>query len=81
MLKYLKPKGTIIIADLMFLNETERMKQKEYYMNIGRKDLWEIISDEYYTDIEELKKYAESLGCRVKLKHIVNFTWIFEIEK
>ena len=81
MLEYLKPKGTIIIADLMFLNETERIKQKEYYVNIRRKDLWDIIPDEYYTDIEELKKYAEAIGCRVKFKHIVNFTWIIQIEK
>lgn len=81
MLEYLKLNGTIIIADLMFLNETERMKQKEYYINIGRKDLWDIIEDEYYTDIEKLKKYAESIGCRLIYKHIVNFTWIIQIEK
>jgi len=81
MLGYLKPKGTILIADLMFLNETERKKQKDYYINIGRKDLWDIISDEYYTDIEDLKKYVELIGCRVKFKYIVNFTWIIQIEK
>ncbi|MDV3428858.1 MAG: methyltransferase domain-containing protein [Bacillota bacterium] len=80
MLEYLKPGGTIIIADLMFLNQTERLKQKNYYISIGRKDLWDIIQDEYYTDIEELKKYAEAIGCQVNCSHIINFTWILEIK-
>lgn len=80
MLQYLRPEGSIIIADLMFLNQTERMKQKNYYINVGRKDLWDIIQDEYYTDIEELKKYGEALGCSVNYCHIVNFTWILEIK-
>lgn len=81
MLQYLKPKGVIIIADLMFLNEAERMKQKDYFINMGRKDLWDIIEDEYYTDIKELQKYTESIGSRLTYKHIVNFTWIIQIEK
>lgn len=80
MLEYLKPEGSIIIADLMFLNQTERMKRKEYYINTGRKDLWNTIEDEYYTDIEELKKYSEAIGCRLNYSHIVNFTWLLEIK-
>lgn len=81
MLKYLKPKGRIIIADLMFLNEKHRIEKKEYFINKGREDLWNIVEDEYYTNIERIKKYSELLGCNVKYKHLVNFTWIIEIEK
>lgn len=81
MLNYLNPEGRIIIADLMFLNETERQKQKEYYISIGREDLWEVIEDEYYTDIEKIKSYIDLQGYKVNYKHIANFTWLLEIEK
>ncbi|WP_026884759.1 MerR family transcriptional regulator [Clostridium akagii] len=76
---YLKIGGTIIIADLMFLNNKERLKEKEYLIQKGREDLWGIIEDEYYTDIEEMKKYAQQLGYKVKYSHIANFTWMLEI--
>lgn len=81
MIDYLKPEGKIIIADLMFLNETERMKQKNSFISNGREDLWEVIEDEYYTDIEKVKSYAELQRCTVSYKHIVNFTWIIEIKR
>lgn len=81
LLRYLKSGGKIIIADLMFLNESERQRQKEEFFKRGRKDLWDIIEDEYYTDIERLKKYAELLGCGFKYQHLVNFTWLVEIDK
>ncbi len=80
LLCYLKPGGIIIIADLMFLGHKERIKQKQYLLEKGRKDLWVIIEDEYYTDIEKIKDYAEQLGCKVKYEHIVNFTWILLLE-
>lgn len=47
----------------------------------NKKDLWNIIKDEYYTNIKEIKDYSESLGCQVKYNHIVNFTWFVEIIK
>lgn len=81
LLRYLKPGGRIVIADLMFLNNKERMKQKEILLQSNRKDLWDIIEDEYYTDIEEIKRYSEQLGCEVSYTHIVNFTWLLQIVK
>jgi len=42
----------------MFLNEDERQKQKEYFYSRSREDLWEIVEDEYYTDIQKIKNYA-----------------------
>lgn len=81
MLKYLKINGKIIIADLMFLNSKEREKEKEVLIKAGRKDLWDIIEDEFYADIEELKSFVESIGYKFNYKHLVNFTWIIEINK
>jgi len=54
----------------MFLNEDERQKQKEYFYSRSREDLWEIVEDEYYTDIQKIKNYAELLGCTVSYEHI-----------
>ncbi len=81
MLRYLRSGGIIIIADLMFLNNKEKAKQKETLLKRGRRDLWDIIEDEYYTDIEEIEKYSQKLGCMVNYKHIANFTWLLQIEK
>lgn len=81
LVRYLKPHGKIVIADLMFLNEEERLKQKEGFIENGKKNLWNIIEEEYYTNIQEIKKYAKMLGCKVKFEHVVNFTWILEIIK
>lgn len=81
LLNYLESSGKMIIADLMFLNEEQRKKQKEYYYKNNRKDLWDVVEDEYYTNIEEIKKYAELLGCIVKYEHIHKFVWILEITK
>lgn len=81
LLGYLKIGGKVIIADLMFLNEDERIKQKLHYYKNNRKDLWDSVEDEYYTNIEETKKYVERLGCIVNYEHINNFIWILEIMK
>lgn len=81
MLKYLKPRGKIIIADLMFLNNEEREECKRNFKKEKRMDLWEIIDDEYYTIIDDFKSYAEFLGCTFYCEHLKNFTWLIEIKK
>ncbi|GKX65357.1 MerR family transcriptional regulator [Inconstantimicrobium mannanitabidum] len=81
LLRYLKQGGKLIIADLMFLNEAEREKQKQKYVDGGRMDLWDIVEDEYYSDVEKIKEYAEFLGGSIKTQHLVNFTWLVEICK
>lgn len=81
MVKLLKSKGSIIIGDLMFLNENERNKCKDNFISSSRRDLWEQIEDEYYTDIESIVLEAEKIGCSSSFKHMNNFTWILEITK
>ncbi len=81
MLQYLKDNGKVVIADLMFFNQTERGECKKNLIKKGRLDLWELIEDEYYTDIESLKKYVEFLDCNITYEHIANFTWMLKIEK
>lgn len=81
MLEYLKDDGKIIIADFMFENDIEREKCKNNLYGKGRQDLWSAIDNKYYTNLEELEKYISLLDCKINSQHIVNFTWIVEIEK
>lgn len=80
MLKYLKPSGKIVIADLMFFDSEKRKECKKNFQKEKRMDLWEIIDDEYYTIIDDLKSYAEFLGCTFYCEHLKSFTWLIEIK-
>ena len=81
MTQYLKDSGKIIIVDFMFNNEKERELCKKNLLSKGKDDLWEVINNKFYTNIYNLKNYISSLGLKIKAQHIVNFTWIVEIEK
>lgn len=81
MLTYLKADGKILIADFMFLDSETRTKCREKLCGEGREDLWSFIEGKHYADLEELQCYVRSLGCKIHSRHVVNFTWIAEIEK
>ncbi|MCB2355355.1 class I SAM-dependent methyltransferase [Clostridium estertheticum] len=80
MLGYLKNDGKIIIVDFMFADDNERKKCIYNLCSKGREDLSSVIENKYYTNIEKLEKYIRVLGCIIHSEHIVNFTWIVEIE-
>lgn len=81
MLEYLKDDGRIIIVDFMFSNESERIKCRTNFYNQNREDLWNVINNRHYTNVDELEAYVNSLGCKIKYEHVINYTWIVEIEK
>lgn len=81
MLGYLNDGGKIIIVDFMFNDEKEKDKCRQSLLSEGKYELWEVINDKYYTIIDEFKSYITTLGLKIKIEHIVNFTWIVEIEK
>jgi len=81
MLEYLKDDGKIIIADFMFANDIEREKCLNSLLINEREDLLSVINDKYYTNVELLEKYIKSLNCKISSEHIVNYTWLVEIEK
>ncbi len=81
MLEYIKDDGKIIIADFMFLNDMERQKCKNDLCGKGKQDLWQVIDNKYYTNLEELERYISLLGCKIHSEHIVNYTWIVEIKR
>lgn len=81
MINYLNDNGKIIIVDFMFNNEEERATCRDSLLSKGQYDLWEVINNKYYTNIDELKNYIIGLDFKVKIQHIINFTWVLEIEK
>ncbi|MDD6796215.1 MAG: hypothetical protein PUE01_12540 [Clostridiaceae bacterium] len=81
MIDYLNDKGKIIIVDFMFNNEEERQKCRQNLLSKGKDNLWEVINNKYYTNVDELINYVSTIGLKIKVKHIINFTWAVEIEK
>lgn len=81
MLEYLKDNGKIIIVDFMFDNKMEKEKCLSSLYTKGRQDLLDVINKKYYNNLDELEEYVRSLNCKIHSEHIVNFTWIVEIEK
>jgi putative AdoMet-dependent methyltransferase len=81
MLDFLNGDGSIIIGDYMFRNAIERDKCREQLLSKQKYDLWETIESRYYIDIESFTQYAESLDLKINFWHIVNFTWLAEIER
>ncbi|WDV46815.1 MerR family transcriptional regulator [Clostridiaceae bacterium M8S5] len=76
MLRVLKEKGKIVIGDLMYENESEKIKLQ----NTSTKEQIEAMEDEYYSNIEELenelRKYSRKLAsCKIDR---VNFVVVIE---
>lgn len=81
MLGYLKKNGKLIIADFMFSSRDEKEKYKREYLAQGKQELWDAVNRKYYTYADELVKYIESIGYKIEINHIVNFTWIAVINR
>ncbi len=81
MMEYLRANGKIIIVDFMFSNDIERNQWRNRLLDQGKENLWNVINNRYYSNVEKLKKYVISQGYKIHCEHIVNFTWIVEIER
>lgn len=67
-----------LIVNFMFANDKERKISLNTLSSKGREDLCNAIKNKHYTNIE---KYIKDLDCKIHFEHMVNFTWIVEIEK
>ncbi|WP_432406346.1 methyltransferase domain-containing protein [Wukongibacter sp. M2B1] len=75
MLRVLKENGKIVIGDLMFRNE---MTKKEIYRNFSKEQISEI-EDEYYSNIELLKKEFAKYNKELYSYNIDKLVFVVEI--
>jgi putative AdoMet-dependent methyltransferase len=77
MKRVLKPKGRIVIADLMFRNRTKGESIKQALRAAGRGDIVDDIEDEYYGLFDELSNSFQQEGFAFHGEQITPFVWIF----
>jgi len=78
MRKVLKPKGRIVIADLMFKNTNKEGEIKESLRKSGQMDVIEAIEDEYFGSFDELNKVFRGEGFSFRGEQLTPFVWIFQ---
>ena len=73
MLRVLKPEGKIVIGDVMFESEGEKLK-------IGKEDgILDEVLDEYFATVNELKELCERLDLQCSFGRVNRYVWIAEI--
>jgi len=74
--RFLKPKGRIVIADLMFRNAAEERRIKQSLCEAGRTDILEEFEDEYPGLFEELTLIFRSEGFSFRGERLTESVWI-----
>ena len=74
--RVLKPKGTIVIADLMFRNAAEEQRIKEALRETGKYDILEELEGEYPGYFEELTRIFNGEGFNVQGERLTESVWI-----
>ena len=77
MKRVLRPKGRIVIADLMFGNRTEEERIKRALRMAGRGDIVDDIEDEYYGLFDELSNSFRREEFVFSGEQLTPFVWIF----
>lgn len=77
MKRVLRPKGKIVIADLMFKNTQEERKFKELLKKERKSEIIKEIEDEYYGLFDDLREAFIKEGFRFRGEQLTDFVWIF----
>ncbi len=73
----LRPQGRIVIADLMFRNESEKQKIKQALLESGNNETVEEIEDEYFGHFDDLENAFGKEGFRFQGGQLTESIWIF----
>lgn len=79
--RVLKPGGRIVIADLMFADQTSRECHLNQLAQDGKEELIREIEDEYYADRSFLVKQLENLNYQVKWKQLNTYIHLIHAMK
>lgn len=78
MKRVLKPKGLVIIADLMFENEKERKRIISVLKNSNKENIIADIESEYYADVSLLAQHFNLNGFTFESMRLTEFVWLIE---
>jgi putative AdoMet-dependent methyltransferase len=76
MKRLLKPKGRVVIADLMFRNAAEERRIRQALRETGRHDILDEIKDEYPGLFEELTVIFTEEGFSIQGERLTESVWI-----
>jgi putative AdoMet-dependent methyltransferase len=76
MKRLLKPKGRIVIADLMFRNAAEERRIRQALQDTGRNDILDEFKDEYPGLFEELTIIFTEEGLSIQGERLTESVWI-----
>jgi len=76
MIRVLKPKGRVVIADLMFQDASQEQHIKQTLRESGRIDIVDEMDDEYLALFTDLEGIFHREGCIFRGEQIVEFVWI-----
>ena len=77
MKRVLRVNGRIVIADLMFKNDSEEKQLKRGLRKSGRNDVLDVIEDEYFGLLDDLFHCFVKEGFNFRGEQLTPFVWIF----
>lgn len=77
MKRVLRDNGRIVIADLMFENNDKEKEIKQELRESGRKDVLDVIEDEYFSLFDNLHNWFVNEGFDFWGEQLTPFVWIF----
>ncbi len=76
MKRVLRPKGRIVIADLMFQDQADRERVTATLRESGRADVADELSDEYPALVDELEKSLRAAGLTFRSQRLTEAVWL-----
>ncbi|PTQ55871.1 MAG: SAM-dependent methyltransferase YrrT [Candidatus Carbobacillus altaicus] len=81
MVTRLVPKGKIVFADTLFVDETARQSMIEEARRRGFSRLERDLTEEFYPLLPNLKKMLERVGLEMKFEQLNRYVWLWKGER
>lgn len=81
MVRVIKDSGLIVIADLMFADQDQRVAKINDLKQTGRTDVIEDIKSEYYADVNRISKCFNDRGFRCDNTKMTDYVWMVRAQR